>query len=92
MFGNFQNIQFFVKEFGPLPSIQELEKSISVVFVNTHRSLIPPRPTMPGMIDIAGAHVRPPKTLPNDIQVKRGHIICLHVLKEEYLVTAEIFG
>lgn len=32
----------------PLPSLNELLKSISVMFVNTHRALSPPRPAMPG--------------------------------------------
>lgn len=32
----------------PLPSINDLMKSISVVFINSHRALAPPRPAMPG--------------------------------------------
>lgn len=32
----------------PLPSLDELTKSISVTFVNNHRALSPPRPAMPG--------------------------------------------
>lgn len=33
----------------PLPSMDELTKSISVVFVNNHRALSPPRPALPGI-------------------------------------------
>lgn len=33
----------------PLPSIDELTKSISVTFVNNHRALSPARPAMPGI-------------------------------------------
>ncbi len=53
----------------PLPSVEELEKSISVMLVNSHISVSPPRPSMPGLINIGGAGIRPPKALPVDIQV-----------------------
>lgn len=53
---------------GPLPSVQSLEKSISVIFVNSHPTLAKPRPSMVGLVDIAGAHIRPPKPLPDDLQ------------------------
>lgn len=32
----------------PLPSLDELIRNVSVVFVNAHRAISPPRPTMPG--------------------------------------------
>lgn len=53
---------------GPLPSIAELEKSISVILVNSHFAITKPRPLMPGMVNIAGAHIKPVKPLPTDIQ------------------------
>lgn len=53
----------------PMPSVEELEKSISIILINSHRSISPPRPGMPGLIDIAGAGIRSPKPLPADIQV-----------------------
>lgn len=60
------------KHFGhlnePLPSIEQLRKNISVVFVNAHRSITHPRPHMPGLVYIGGAHVKPPKPLPTDLQ------------------------
>lgn len=53
----------------PLPSIQELRKNISVIFVNVHRSITYPRPHMPGLVYIGGAHIKPkPKPLPSDLQ------------------------
>ncbi|XP_055295942.1 UDP-glucosyltransferase 2-like [Sitodiplosis mosellana] len=52
----------------PLPSIDELRKNISLIFVNAHRSITYPRPSMPGLIFIGGAHIKPPKPLPNNIQ------------------------
>lgn len=52
----------------PLPSIEEIRKNISMIFINAHRSIAFPRPSMPGLIYIGGAHVKPPKSLPNDLQ------------------------
>lgn len=37
-------------------------------FVNTHKSTSSPRPAMPGIINIGGSHIRPPKPLPNDLK------------------------
>ncbi|CAO1355349.1 unnamed protein product, partial [Diamesa hyperborea] len=53
---------------GPLPKVEDLEKSISAIFVNSHWSINKPRPLMPGIINVAGSHIKPTKPLPNDIQ------------------------
>lgn len=53
---------------GPLPSVRDLEKSISVILVNAHPTLAKPRPSTAGLVNIAGAHIRPPKPLPEDLQ------------------------
>lgn len=53
---------------GRLPSTEDLEKKISVHLINAHSALSYPRPKMPGMIDIAGIHIRPSKPLPDDIK------------------------
>lgn len=52
----------------PLPSIDDLLKNVSLILVNTHRSVLTPRPAMPGIINVGGAHIKPPKALPNEIQ------------------------
>lgn len=52
----------------PFPSIAELEKSISLILVNSHFAMTKPRPLMPGMVNIAGAHIKPLKPLPEDIR------------------------
>lgn len=52
----------------PLPSMNELIAKVAVVLVNTHRALSPPRPAMPSIINIGGAHLKPVKPLPKDIQ------------------------
>lgn len=53
----------------PLPTIQQLRKNISVIFVNIHRSMTYPRPHMPSVVYIGGAHINPtPKPLPSDLQ------------------------
>lgn len=51
-----------------LPSIDDILKNVSAILVNTHRSVIPPRPTMPGIAYVGGAHVKKPKPLPDDLQ------------------------
>src|SRR5690349_2357897 len=52
---------------GPLPSIFELEKSISMILVNNHFAMIKPRPLMPGIVNVGGAHIQPVKPLPDDL-------------------------
>lgn len=59
------------KHFGdlaPLPSLASLNKNISVTLVYTHRSISYPRPSMPGLISIGGAHIKPTQPLPSDLQ------------------------
>lgn len=53
----------------PLPTVEELVNNISIILVNSHRSIAPPRPLMPGIINIGGSHIQPTKPLPDDIQV-----------------------
>ncbi|XP_053663357.1 UDP-glycosyltransferase UGT5-like [Anopheles marshallii] len=47
-----------------LPSLEDLERNVSVVLVNNHIISSRPRPRINGMIDIAGVHIRAPKALP----------------------------
>lgn len=60
--------QYFSHLEQPLPSIDQLRKNISIIFVNAHRSIAYARPHMPGMVYIGGAHIKPPKSLPSDLQ------------------------
>lgn len=60
--------QKYFGHLGDLPSMDELMKNVSVILINTHRSVLPPRPSMPGIVFIGGAHIKEPKTLPEDIQ------------------------
>lgn len=52
----------------PLPPISDLMKNVSIAFVNAHRSIASPRPLMPGLIYVGGAHIKKPKPLPSDLQ------------------------
>lgn len=52
----------------PLPTVQQLERDIALILINTHRSISTPRPMMPGLINVGGAHIKEPKPLPADIQ------------------------
>lgn len=55
---------------GIIPSVQEMERNIALVLVNGHRGFFEPRPKMPSLKDITGAHVRPARGLPEDLKVK----------------------
>jgi glucuronosyltransferase len=54
---------------GIIPNVQEMEKQVALVLVNGHRSFFEPRPTMPGLIDITGSHLKPALGLPADLEV-----------------------
>lgn len=58
----------YFADLAPLPSIDFLLKNVSLILVNTHRSVLPPRPAMPGIINVGGAHIKPAKPLPNDLK------------------------
>lgn len=49
-------------------SFDEMHKSMSVLFMNSHVSSSSARPVLPNMIGINGIHVQPAKPLPDDIQ------------------------
>ncbi|KAJ9601564.1 hypothetical protein L9F63_000307 [Diploptera punctata] len=51
-----------------LPTISEIECNISLLLMNDHFSFSYPRPFMPGMVQVGGLHVKPPKNLPKDLQ------------------------
>lgn len=53
---------------GRLPTVEDLEKKISVHLVNGHPALSLPRPRMPGIVDIAGIQIKKPKPLPQELQ------------------------
>lgn len=53
---------------GDIPSIDELHRNVSITFVNNHRSVAPPRPSLPNIINIGGSHIKPARSLPDDIK------------------------
>lgn len=56
------------KHFPGSPPLEELNKNISLVLLNSHVSSNHPVPHVPNMIEIGGFHVYPPKKLPEDLQ------------------------
>lgn len=62
--------KYFASIEGPesFPSVDELEKSISVMLINSHVSTSSPRPSISGLVNVAGAHIKPENPLPHDIQ------------------------
>lgn len=66
---DFHDNSFSTIETGkPLPKVEELHRNISLVLVNSHRSTSKPRPQMPGIVYVGGAHITPAKPLPIAIQ------------------------
>lgn len=52
------------KKFGDtFPSVTELSKQISMMFVNTHYSLSGPKPLPPTVIELGGVHIKEPKPI-----------------------------
>lgn len=54
---------------GPLPHVNELVQNISLMLINSHRSLDAPRPGMPGLVSVGGIHIKPVTPLPAELQV-----------------------
>ncbi|XP_069681751.1 UDP-glycosyltransferase UGT5-like [Periplaneta americana] len=53
------------KHFGDnLPSMPELSRNTSLIFVNNHFSLNRPHPLVPGVIEVAGLHIKEAEKLP----------------------------
>ncbi|XP_063921468.1 UDP-glycosyltransferase UGT5-like [Zophobas morio] len=50
------------------PPFYDVLYNTSIVLVNSHPSLSQPVPYVPNMIDIGGFHIKPAKTLPDDLQ------------------------
>lgn len=78
----------------PLPSIDELRKNISIIFVNAHRSMMYPRPSMPGLIYIGGKFrdFSPPLTF-EVIKIKFHISRCSYQTSKAITIRfAEVFG
>lgn len=80
----------YFASFAPLPTLDDLIRNVSLVLINSHRAIAPPRPSMPsipyslifsskneyitsqilssGIIPIGGAHIKPAKSLPEDLK------------------------
>lgn len=48
--------------------MDELYQNVSLILVQSHRLLNPPRPMMPSIINIGGCHIQKPRPLPSDLQ------------------------
>lgn len=50
--------QKYFGHLGKLPSMDDLIKNVSVTLINTHQSILPPRPSFPGIAFIGGAYIK----------------------------------
>lgn len=46
-----------------IPSVSDLKKETSLMFVNSHYSLSGARPLSPSVIEISGIHIKDPKPI-----------------------------
>lgn len=60
--------QKYFSHLGNIPTIEELIQNVSMVFINTHRSVQLPRPSMPTHVNVGGVHLQSPKPLSDDLQ------------------------
>ncbi|KAJ6648180.1 UDP-glycosyltransferase UGT5 [Pseudolycoriella hygida] len=57
------------KQFGDdMPSVTEISKQISLMFVNTHYSLSGPKLLPPTVVELGGAHIKKPKAIDKTVQ------------------------
>jgi len=47
-----------------VPPLSDIARNTSLLLVNTHFSLTRPRPLVPGIVEVGGLHLKPPKKLP----------------------------
>lgn len=53
------------KHFGDdVPLLSDISKNTDLLLVNSHFSLNRPRPLLPGIVEVGGLHIKPPKKLP----------------------------
>lgn len=65
----FPKMDALMHEYLPnVPSLEEINKNVSLILLNSHVSTNQPVPHVPNMIEIGGYHVYPPKKLPQDLQ------------------------
>jgi glucuronosyltransferase len=63
-------LEKYFSDYGPLPSISQLDSSTSLLLVNSHFSISYPRPLMPNIVQVGGMHLRSAKILPEVSTVK----------------------
>lgn len=56
------------REFPELPSLAEIEKNVSLAFVNTHHLFFYPRVLPPQVVEVGGMHCRPAQPLPAELE------------------------
>ncbi|KAF2360184.1 UDP-glucuronosyl/UDP-glucosyltransferase [Trinorchestia longiramus] len=56
------------KRFPDLPSLYELGRNMSLMFINSHYSITTPLPLLPNQVEVGGLHIAPSKPLPKDLE------------------------
>ncbi|XP_044262353.1 UDP-glycosyltransferase UGT5-like [Tribolium madens] len=56
------------KYFGEVPYVGDLERNVSMLFLNVNPFMYPPRPNVPTIVEMGQMHIKPPKPLPEDLK------------------------
>lgn len=60
--------EHFKGHMSKIPLVSSLERKVSLILINSHRAIDSPRPTISGLVNIGGAHIRQPMPLPEDLK------------------------
>lgn len=52
------------------PPLEQMLGNVSLTLVNSHHAVSVPRPYLPGVVDVGGMHIKPPRPLP-EVRVHR---------------------
>lgn len=87
--------RYFSGHLKRLPTVHALIKNVSLILVNAHPQLSPPRPVMPTLIYIGGAHLKRPNKLPKELQTFIDDaiegVIVVYLEKSFDMATVQIF-
>lgn len=60
--------ELLLKYFPEAPPLEELQRNVSLVFLNSQYSVDNPRPYVPNMVEVGGLHIEDPKPLPKKLK------------------------
>lgn len=68
------------RHFNTQTKVQELEKRLGVLLINSHVSISTPRPMTPNLVPVGGLHIKPPKKL-DEVNQSLKQLQLFHILR-----------